>query len=140
LNRQKLQIASNQVAGHKYYANVTVAVTITDFYVPETRSWVHGMPAITLEKVGVSSHAVRGTGPKENVRAGDMKMLTTPYTFSFELTLPDADLAWYRRHRDGFELLLEQLKNPKLTPDQRRHLEQQKRLMSDELQRWTDQN
>ena len=58
------------------------------------------------------------------------------YMFSFPVWLSRTEIDWYKKIGKGYDDVVRQLANPKLSGRERLELEQQRRAMQDEVNRW----
>lgn len=139
LHARKVYIAELQAADKTAYANVSIEVVVL-----RRQDRIQGpqdtMPMVDLKTVDISNQDINQSGRVriEAKSLGAVLKYTTPYTYSFEVSLPDTVLNEWKETMALINDAKAQLSNPRLTADERRAIEQQQYAAVRRLKKWVD--
>jgi hypothetical protein len=141
LHARKVYIAELQAAGKPAYANVHIDIwwyhiVEYDFGVMESDT----SPTVSFKSVDISDQNLNFAEPMKITRENLMWEYRTPYTYSFEVSLPDDEARAFKRIMGGLNGINGKLenKNVKLPDDEWRRLSQERQELLAELKKWLD--
>jgi len=141
LNKMKYEIAALQANGKTAYANVVLEIGVIRPMKRHVEFYEVSPPLPELKSIKVSAQDINGVGQTRFDNSRLITMITvTPYTFSFVVALPQADIDRFKELTDAIDDLNLAILDPRTPFGMLGAMKQELRILKDQLDKLMDAN